>query len=88
MVWVAVVAILLLTYIASYPVASDYNRGVPANIQDLPEYAPVEWLIDYTPAKAPIMWWAEVLGMEDRVEFRWECREHERDILDNPEKYY
>ena len=47
----------------------------------IPAYMPVNWLIDHTPLREPLFWWAGVFGVEE--DFRdahssraWASRRH------------
>lgn len=35
----------------------------PIYSDDLPAYRPVEWLIDHTPMREPLLWWADICGV-------------------------
>jgi hypothetical protein len=43
----------------------DPYRLYAADGGNLPLYAPVDWLIDKTPLKEPLLWWAHVWGVEE-----------------------
>ncbi len=68
------VAVLLLPllYVLSYaPVVRCIKANQPedpyrlfvADGSDLPMYLPVDWLIDKTPLKKPLLWWAGFWGV-------------------------
>lgn len=42
-------------------------------------YAPIEWLVDHTPAWRPIFWWADVCGAgtKSRYDAAMRCSEQE-----------
>jgi len=45
-----------------------YNMDTPYIVENRHTfYAPVEWLVDETPAKRPMLWWADVWDVRDKV---------------------
>jgi hypothetical protein len=40
----------------------------PSPGRQIPAYAPVDWLIDYTPAQRPLLWWSGLWGVRDAFE--------------------
>ena len=43
-------------------------------------YKPVEWLIDETPLKKPLLWWCGLWQVGGRAEFEMVWREMEEEI--------
>ena len=69
----AVVLLLVSGYVSSYPIALK-SQSIRASMNPggrpdpwMAAYAPVEWLIDETPARNAIYWWADVCGCIDLV---------------------
>jgi hypothetical protein len=49
----------------------------PLDSYELPLYSPVDWLIDNTPLRSPLFWWAAVWGARDDFEYRHASRMEE-----------
>lgn len=79
----------LLVYVLSYAPAIRYSYGPDFNLYikngsamiDPPMswirtnvYVPVEWLIDKTPLRRPLLLWADLWNVRRSVEFVSECR--------------
>jgi hypothetical protein len=47
---------------------------------ELPFYVPVDWLIDYTPAERPLLWWSGLWGVREDFEFSVLNRQHQRGL--------
>ncbi len=75
-----VAASLFVGYVLSYaPVVHifKYHEGLPlddvvaVDSHDLLVYAPVDWLIDHTPLRRPLFWWAPAWSEGDDFELAW-----------------
>jgi hypothetical protein len=51
----------------------DFSEDPPSRMCGA--YIPVEWLIDHTPLDEPLLWWAELWGVEPRQSFESICRQ-------------
>jgi hypothetical protein len=66
LLWAAALGLVLAVgYVLSYPIA--LRLGPPEWISHTPGYGPVEWLIDETPLRRPLLLWSEVCGSEMRA---------------------
>jgi hypothetical protein len=54
----------------------------PLDGKDLPLYRPVDFLIDHTVLREPVLWWAELWGVRDEFETMSRLREVKRDALE------
>jgi len=66
-----IVVLGLCAYVLSYPHAVkrqlESNGYLRADSSDIPAYIPVAWLVDNTPIRTPVFWWAKEIGMEKVV---------------------
>lgn len=63
---IAMLVALPVGYVISYPLAVRASGGLNP---DLPAYRPVELLIDNTPLRQPMFWWAEKCKVGAQVRF-------------------
>ena len=61
-----------MLYVLSYAPAVQWKSGQTGSMAidgaDLPIYKPVDWLIDHTPIKRPLFWWAALFGVRQNFE--------------------
>ena len=79
----AAVLALSLLYPLSYAPLVSLNPSAthPRDMPFVSFYEPVDWiLIDHTPLRSPLFWWARLWG----VETYFETAEEMRNILRNP----
>jgi hypothetical protein len=88
---IAAMILLLLLYVASYPlvlrwayplrgecIIGENIIGYTRDVAHVPLYTPVEWLVDETSAKRPIFWWAQICRAKNTVELARHEREAQR----------
>lgn len=52
---------------------------LPGDGSRYPAYKPVDWLIDNTPIRGPMFWWADIWGVRDELERGADAREFLRE---------
>jgi hypothetical protein len=79
-IWAAVAAIVccyVLSYAPvlrwMYPAEGPWGTIVYPPLDPV-VYRPVMWLIDNTPCREPLLWWAGVWGMDDPMRYHVEIR--------------
>ncbi len=71
---VFVVVANVLSFAPNYRVLSELRGDISPTRGIWRLYAPTNWLIDYTPLRAPLFAWADVWGVRDDFEWAWMCR--------------
>lgn len=82
-IFCAIIALLLM-YMPSYALYLRWFAG-PSKTDHIPFYTPVEWLIDDSRAKQPLMWWAAVCGVREQTELSSIMRQL-RELLEKTRK--
>ena len=79
---VAMVAVYVLSYapVVRYCIPPPVRGFEKPPVITVAIYRPVEWLIDYTPAKTPLLWWADLWGVWHPTYSFSVYREIERDL--------
>jgi hypothetical protein len=54
--------------------------GVLTDSRKLKVYRPVDWLIDNTPVRKPLLWWADVCGVGDEFFYAANSRDDLRPV--------
>jgi hypothetical protein len=82
--WAGALALVIapVVYVLSYApvvrslVEADLARedrgislGIPESIINIPGYAPIEWLIDETPLRYPLLRWCGIFGIEEDARY-------------------
>ena len=69
----SILVLLFVAYLGSYPLM----YRVVSNSEPLPDlpdghrwamYGPVDWMIDKTPLRRPILWWCSAVGVDEAFE--------------------